>query len=215
MQDRGGRRPGGTDLELGARAALVRAQDRGGDRPRLTAAIVDAGAGEGIAAGGDASLRRMPLSTVLPDGSYQLLLEELPSVPRNEIRSALRWRVRDRIDRPLEESVVELLEIRRRRRARAASRRRTRSSRDANGCWNRSSACGRWGLGLDAVDLPELCMRNIAVRMPEDREGVAFLHFTDDSGLLTITRQGVLYLIASTSVSCSWTRRRRRRYGRD
>ncbi|MCB1844604.1 MAG: hypothetical protein KDI09_16705, partial [Halioglobus sp.] len=51
------------------------------------------------------------------------------------------------------------------------------------------------GLTPDAIDLPELCMRNLAARLPQDSEGVAFLHFTDTAGLLTITRQGVLYLI--------------------
>ncbi|MDZ7767951.1 MAG: hypothetical protein U5K38_02175 [Woeseiaceae bacterium] len=58
----------------------------------------------------------------------------------------------------------------------------------------------RAGLKADAIDLPELCLRNIAVRLPQDSRGVAFLHFTDDCGLLTITRGGVLYLVRRIDV---------------
>ena len=49
-------------------------------------------------------------------------------------------------------------------------------------------------LRMDVIDIPELCLRNIAVLLPQDADGVAFLHFTEDSGYLTITRKGVLHL---------------------
>ena len=51
------------------------------------------------------------------------------------------------------------------------------------------------GFSPDVIDIPELCTRNIATLLPQDADGVAFLHFTDSHGILTVTRQGVLYLI--------------------
>ena len=45
------------------------------------------------------------------------------------------------------------------------------------------------------IDIPELCTRNIATLLPQDADGVAFLHFTENHGILTVTRQGVLYHI--------------------
>ncbi|MGB5247674.1 MAG: hypothetical protein WBN34_14070 [Woeseia sp.] len=140
------------------------------------------------------TLGRAPVSTVLAEGSYQMLLEELPSVPRNEMREAIGWRIRDRIDIPLEEAVIELLEMPPHARAtRAASAYAVIARRDD--VQEQIAQVKAAGLKLDTIDLPELCMRNIAVRLPQDAEGVAFLHFLDDSGLLTITRKGVLYLV--------------------
>jgi MSHA biogenesis protein MshI len=52
----------------------------------------------------------------------------------------------------------------------------------------------RADLNMDVIDIPELCIRNVAVLLPEDKDGVAFMHFTEDRGYLTITRQGVLHL---------------------
>jgi len=53
----------------------------------------------------------------------------------------------------------------------------------------------RADLQVDVIDIPELCIRNIAARLPRDEVGVAFLHFADDCGYLTVTRQGVLHVI--------------------
>jgi len=51
------------------------------------------------------------------------------------------------------------------------------------------------GLSLDVIDIPELCIRNVAALLPQDAHGVAFLHIAEDHGILTITQQGVLYVI--------------------
>ncbi len=48
---------------------------------------------------------------------------------------------------------------------------------------------------MDAIDIPELCMRNIAVLLPQDQLGVALLHFVEGCGYLIVTRQGVLHMI--------------------
>ena len=53
----------------------------------------------------------------------------------------------------------------------------------------------RADLRMDVIDIPELCIRNVAIQLPQDRDGVAFLHFTDECGYLTITRRGVLHLL--------------------
>ncbi|MGB5344903.1 MAG: hypothetical protein WBN23_01935 [Woeseia sp.] len=184
----------------GDRAALARVSETDSNRPLVAAALHNVeqrGFGHnvfsGIELGGEA-LGRSPVSTVLADGSYQMLLEELPNAPANEMREAIGWRIRDRIDTPLEEAVIELLEMPQHARAtRANSAYAVVARRDD--VQTQIEKIKAVGLKLDTIDLPELCMRNIAIRLPQDAEGVAFLHFMDDSGLLTITRQGVLYLV--------------------
>lgn len=184
----------------GDRAALARVSHRDAEKPHIAAALhhVDRRIGgsnvfSGVELGGEA-LGRTPVSTVLADGSYQMLLEELPNAPRNEMREAVGWRIRDRIDVPLEDAVIELLEMPTlARAAKAASAYAIIARRDD--VQDQIAKVKTAGLALDAIDVPELCMRNIATRLPQDAEGVAFLHFLDDCGLLTITRQGVLYLV--------------------
>ena len=50
------------------------------------------------------------------------------------------------------------------------------------------------GLKLEVIDIPELALRNIAALLPEDVAGVAMLCLSENSGLITITRQTTLYL---------------------
>ena len=183
----------------GDRALIARASRQDGQQPRLDASLHRSGHDGSLPALsavelGGAPLSRTPLSAVMPEGDYQLLLEELPNAPREEMRSALSWRIRDRIDVPLDEAVIEILEMP--SQARAAGTKTAyavvakREDVEAQIARVRTA-----GLALDTVDLPEMCMRNVAVRLPQDHDGVALLHFTAEHGLLTITRQGVLYLI--------------------
>lgn len=181
------------------RAVLARATLRDQPAPRLRATVSDVGTDEygrpalaSLRLDGE-PLQRVPVSAVLPDGRYQLLLEELPNAPRGEMHAAMGWRIRDRIDVALDDAVIELLEMPQQARGGKKLAYAVVASREV--VQNQIAGVKGAGLNLDTIELPELCMRNIAVRLPQDAEGVAFLHFTADSGLLTITRQGVLYLI--------------------
>jgi MSHA biogenesis protein MshI len=49
------------------------------------------------------------------------------------------------------------------------------------------------GLELDIIDIPEMALRNLAARLPEDGAGVALIAFDRGHGLMTVTRQGALY----------------------
>jgi MSHA biogenesis protein MshI len=50
------------------------------------------------------------------------------------------------------------------------------------------------GLRPEAIDIPELALRNLCTLVPEDAAGMAFVHLTADSGLILLTRQGTLHL---------------------
>ncbi len=139
-------------------------------------------------------LAQSRVTSVLPDGSYQLLLVEVPNVPADEINSAARWQIKDLLDFPVDDTVVELFKM------------PEQSSRDAKPmayavATQRSSIKEHTellqgaGFALDIIDIPELCTRNIATLLPQDADGVAFFHFTETHAILTVTRQGVLYLV--------------------
>jgi len=183
----------------GERAVLARVTLRDSERPRIAASFHRrAHDGSlpvlGSVELGGAPVSRTPLSSVMPENGYQMLLEELPNAPRDEMPSALGWRIRDRLDMELEDAVIEILDMPAQARSTGSqSAYAVVSSRQQ--VEDEVARIRAAGLKLDTIDLPELCMRNIAVRLPQDAEGVAFLNFTDEHGLLTVTRQGVLYLV--------------------
>lgn len=137
---------------------------------------------------------RSQVTSVLPDGSYQLLLIDIPNVPADEINSAARWQIKDLLDFPVDDTVVELFEMPQvsagEKKAMAYAVATRRSSIQEH-----IELLHGAGFSLNVIDIPELCTRNIATLLPQDADGVAFLHFTETHGILTVTRQGVLYLI--------------------
>ncbi|HEX6929657.1 MAG TPA: hypothetical protein VF267_10425 [Gammaproteobacteria bacterium] len=50
------------------------------------------------------------------------------------------------------------------------------------------------GFSVEVVDIPEMAVRNLAALVPEESRGLALIHLNEDSGIITISRQGTLYL---------------------
>jgi len=184
----------------GAHAGLARVRRLDDGSLSLAARVLDTAGGDEAWADRAASqatgmdLDRTPVSTVLSADAYHLQLVEVPNVPADERLAAIRWRIKDLIEFPLDDAVVELFEMPPHANpgdspiAYAVVTKRDEVLQQID-------LMKRVDLQLDVIDIPELCIRNIAVMLPQDKNGVAFLHFTDDCGFLTITRQGVLHLI--------------------
>ena len=138
-------------------------------------------------------LQGTPVSAVLTDDAYQLQLVEMPNVPEEERLQAVRWRLKDLIDYPIEEAVVELLEMPRHSNPGNAPIAYAVVTRSAE-VQRQIELMKRADLQMNVIDIPELCIRNIAVLLPQDADGIAFLHLAEDCGYLTITRKGVLHM---------------------
>lgn len=146
-----------------------------------------------------APLTGMPVSTLLNQGEFDLQMIEAPEVPPEELRAAVRWRIKDRLDFDLDEAVLDVFTI-------PGQQERGRrpmvyvvAARQAV-VKQYIDELEEAGAELGYVDIPELAQRNLAVRLPEDERGVAMLSLGPDSGLLTLTRQGVLYLARELDV---------------
>ncbi|MEQ8426227.1 MAG: hypothetical protein RLT87_06980 [Gammaproteobacteria bacterium] len=126
-------------------------------------------------------------------GDYHLLLVEAPDVEPDEVKAAIRFRIKELIDFDLKEAVVDVFEA---PVGRSASRANmvyavvARSKRIKALISQLKSA----GLNLETIDIPELALRNIAAMLPEDVAGVALVYIDENQGLITITRQDELYL---------------------
>lgn len=130
---------------------------------------------------------------VMPLGSYHLLLIEAPEVPQNELRAAVRWRIRDLIDFHVDDAVLDVFD------APAAATRGEKThlyvvvSRSAD-VKRLSDQLQDAGIGLGVIDIPELALLNIAKHLPEDQQGVAMLYFGQERGLIALCRNQTLYL---------------------
>ena len=126
-------------------------------------------------------------------GEYSLLLIEAPDVQPDELRAAIRWRVKDLIDFHIDDAVIDVFEV---PDYKTAGRNKMMYAVVAQSdiVKQRIDRLTDAGLNLNVIDIPELALRNIAALLPEDVGGVAMLYIGRDRGLITITRQSTLYL---------------------
>ena len=135
-------------------------------------------------------------------GDYNLLLVEAPDVKPEELRAAIQWRIKDLIDFPIDEAVVDVFE--------APSYKAAGNNKMMYAVVARSARVKELieqlngaGLHLDIIDIPELALRNVAAMLPEDVGGVALIYVGQQQGLITITRQSLLYLSRTINASTS------------
>jgi MSHA biogenesis protein MshI len=140
-----------------------------------------------------ARLRHYQTNLVLDGGDFQMMLLEMPEVSEEERNAALRWRIKDMVDFDIDSAVLDSFEI-------PGQRERGRqpmvyvAAANADGLGHYVQSVEKSELHLRSIDIPTLAQRNIAAQLNEDQQGVALLYLGADNGLLTLTRQGVLYL---------------------
>jgi MSHA biogenesis protein MshI len=138
-----------------------------------------------------AGLPRMPVSTVLLPEDYQLALVEAPEVPPAELRAAMRWRLKDSIDFRVEDAVIDLFAV--------PEQNRGSHGRMMYAVAARRSAIDRHASALaavptfDVIDVPELCLRNLAALLPAAAAGVALLYLGETTVTIVLVRGTTFY----------------------
>ncbi|MGH8700697.1 MAG: pilus assembly protein PilM [Burkholderiales bacterium] len=141
----------------------------------------------------DLQLERYRCTTLLKSGTYQIIQVEAPNGLPEEMKSAVRWRIKDMIDFPVDEATVDsvsipgtegvvghaaqMLVVAARNPIIAAA---VKPFNDAD-------------IPLEIIDIPEFAQRNIARCLEPEGRGVALLSLDDRGGLLTFTCGGELY----------------------
>lgn len=129
---------------------------------------------------------------VMPPDSYELMQVELAELPLEERRDAARWQVREMLEFPVEQAVVDLFEV-----APFGSEKKPLTyvvaAREAM-LRERVNLLAEAELSLVAIDIPEFALRNLAELFVDDDRGTAILLLQEQGGLLTIVRDGVHYL---------------------
>ena len=133
------------------------------------------------------------VSGVLNGDDYQLVMVEAPEVPAEELRAAVRWKLRDIVNFPVSEAVVDVFEIPEPARYVEARMLFAVAAR-AEAVSSMVELVKPRARGFDVIDIPELCLRNLSALLPQDEQGVALLALGEGFAQLVLTCQGVLYL---------------------
>jgi len=130
--------------------------------------------------------------TLLRHGQYQIVQAEAPQVPAEERREAVRWRIKDMLDFPVDQAGVDVIDI-----------------PGGGGAGRGPQVFGVAAshavltplihlfqdakVPLKAIDVPEMAQRNVAALFEEEGRGLALLCFDADGGRLIFTYKQELF----------------------
>ncbi len=128
---------------------------------------------------------RKAVTALLAAPEYQLLPQEAPNVPHQEMLESVRWQIRDQLNCSAEDASIDIMRIPRGLNdqgrsvyavAAAGELIRERTALIERACFN-----------LTTFDIPEMAQRNISALYEQQSEGLAMLSRESDEYLLTIT----------------------------
>lgn len=144
---------------------------------------------------------RFRCSNMLESSDYQLQLVEAPAVPAAEMKSAVRWQLKDLLDYPVESATVDVLTVPKDRSSAARAQHVYAVSAQNERIVGRMQLFQQARFPLQAIDIPEMAQRNIARLFEEPGRGLAFLAFDDMGGLLTFSANGELFMARRTELT--------------
>jgi MSHA biogenesis protein MshI len=135
----------------------------------------------------------LPCSLVLHPLYYQLLLAETPAVEAGEMSSAVRWRIKDLLDYPVEDAAVAHFELpedayRGQKKMLYAAVLRKSILQELVESIEES------GLVVDCIEVAELALNNVFSRVVEGEEGSAVIHLMENEGLINLVEDKQIYL---------------------
>ena len=142
----------------------------------------------------EADIGSHDFTTLLAPGEYQMLLVDAPNVPVNELKTAIRWKIKDGLNYHIDDATVDVLQIPASKYGsdRVQSMYAIAAANDT--VQKRIALFEQAKIQLDVIDIPETAQRNIAALFEQDDRALALLAFDDNGGLLTFTSGGELFL---------------------
>ena len=187
----------------GRRVHVVHVRCDAGQRPALRWACTEAW--DDAAQALRALRRSKPVQgqrtvAVLQHAQYQLLTLDAPELPRAEWRDAVRWRLKELVEFPVDTAGIDVIDIpadpQQRRRAALMAVAAPRSELGPL-----AEAGHDAGLPWHAIDVQETALRNIAVLGAEADRGQALLHVGQGYSTLVVVAVGELLVTRHIEVT--------------
>ncbi len=138
-------------------------------------------------------LAGMPVNLVLHPADYQMLLLDSPEVPTDELRDAMRWRVKELVAEPLEQLVIDAFAL-----PDDAYRGRSRMAYCAVLNKARMQAwveqLRQAGLRPQSIDVTEMAFRNLGLLAGAEGMNIALLRLRSSEGLICVQNGADLYM---------------------
>jgi MSHA biogenesis protein MshI len=130
---------------------------------------------------------------VLTADNYRRVNVETPAVAENEIIEAIRWKINDLIDFPVDKAVIDYYPAPMAVRANSSKMLEVIAS-PIDIIKEQIEKCVKSGLQLKVIDIQETSLRNLAVYTPENERGSALLYLQEHFGTLLIQKQATIYV---------------------
>ncbi len=130
---------------------------------------------------------------VLTSDNYRRINVETPTVADNEIIEAIRWKINELIDFPVDKAVIDYYQTPMPVRANSSQMLEVIAS-PIDIIKGQVEKCTKAELQLKVIDIQETTLRNLAVYTPENERGIALLYLLEFSGTLLIQKKTTIYV---------------------
>lgn len=128
--------------------------------------------------------RDRPLIALLGTDHYQTVIVDAPTVPDEELRGAIRWKVKDLINFHIDDAVMDHMPV-------PGGAGRTPSlyvvAAQSQAVRELAKPYHDADLHLDVIDVRETAQHNLAMKVAPSEYAIALLHLEGDAGLLTFS----------------------------
>ena len=142
-------------------------------------------------------------ATLLHPAEYQLLMVDAPNVPREELKAAIRWRIKDLLEYHIDDATMDVLDIPFDKDAPGKSHYMYTVAAKNEIVQGQIARFEQARIELQVIDIPETAQRNIAQLYETAHRGIGMLTFDHAGGLFTLSFEGELYLARRLDVTWS------------
>ena len=187
------------------RAEVGHIRRNGSERPIVEVCAQVPSTGDGVEAlqrlRREMHLDRFSCSNLLPARQYQMQLIDAPNVPDAEMKSAVRWRLKEFLEYPVETATVDVMAIPSGQVVAGRGRSVYAVSARNQDIEARMKMFAQAKIQLRVIEVAEMAQRNLATLFESDHRALAMLSFSAEGGLLTFTALGELYLSRRIEIS--------------
>jgi len=202
---RSSREAGWTSVTLGNKGVYVAQAKYVGMRPQVTRCTFQAAAEVTSAVlekmRKELQLENARFTTLLASNEYQLMMVEAPNVPVDELKTAIRWKIKDSLNYHVDDATIDVLQIPSGKYGSERPQSLYAVAASNETIRKRINLFEKAKIDLSVIDIPETAQRNIAALYETEGRGLALLAFNDEGGLLTITSDGELFLARRIDIS--------------
>lgn len=140
------------------------------------------------------------LCGVFDRAQYRLLSVEVPDIPQTEWRDAMRWRLKEHVDFPMDDALLDILAV--------PDDTQLRQTHTAMALVAQRADYNRWAIAADdvgmrwhALDVPETAIRMFSAMAETPENAHAMLVFGQSFAMLVITYKGALLMTRNIEVT--------------